>query len=41
MIKVERIRKPEMLTPEIQKSLTEEFKKDKNKSVWNQPYMPW
>ena len=39
MIKVNRISKPKELTAEIQKSLTEEFKKDKNKSVWNKTYI--
>lgn len=35
MIKVERIDKPEELTAEVQKQLTDEFKKDKKKKVWN------
>lgn len=32
VIKVERIDKPEELTAEVQKQLTDEFKKDKKKS---------
>lgn len=39
MIKVERIDKPEELTAEVQKQLTDEFKKDKNKKVWNKKYI--
>lgn len=39
MIKVERIEKPAELTADIQKQLTEEFKKDKTKSVWNKKYI--
>lgn len=39
MIKVKRIEKPEELTEEIQKQLTNEFKRDKKKSVWNKQYI--
>lgn len=39
VIKVERIEKPAELTVDTQKRLTEEFKKDKTKSVWNQKYI--
>ena len=34
MIKVERIDKPKELTDDIQRQLTDEFKKDKKKQVW-------
>ncbi|WP_278572898.1 HNH endonuclease [Fusobacterium ulcerans] len=39
MIKIERSEKPEQLTEELQKKLTEEFKKHKEKSVWNKPFI--
>ena len=39
MIKLNRSEPPEKLTPEVQKQLTEEFKQDKKKSVWNKPYI--
>lgn len=39
VIKVERIEKPEELTVDVQKQLTEEFKKDKKKIVWNKKYI--
>lgn len=39
MIKLTRSKPPEQLTLEVQKKLTEEFKKDKKKSVWNKPYI--
>lgn len=39
MIKVERIEQPEELTEDVQRQLTEEFKKDKKKSVWNKKYI--
>lgn len=39
MIKLTRSNPPEKLTKEEQKKLTEEFKKDKKKSVWNKPYI--
>lgn len=39
VIKVERIKKPEELTEVVQRNLTEEFKKDKKKSVWNKSYI--
>ena len=38
MIKLTRSNPPEKLTKEEQKKLTEEFKKDKKKCVWNKPY---
>lgn len=39
MIKLTRSNPPEKLTKEEQKKLTEEFKKNKKKSVWNKPYI--
>ena len=39
VIKIERIEKPEELTVDVQKQLTEEFKKNKKKSVWNKKYI--
>lgn len=39
MIKVERINKPKELTDDVQKQLTDEFKKDKKKQVWNKSYI--
>ena len=39
MVKVERIEKPEELTEDVQRQLTEEFKNDKKKSVWNKKYI--
>ena len=39
MIKVERIDKPRELTDDVQKQLTDEFKKDKKKQVWNKSYI--
>lgn len=39
MIKVERRKKPKELTKEIQDQLTEEFKRDKKKNVWNKKYI--
>lgn len=39
MIKIKRIDKPIELTEQVKLQLTEEFKKDKKKSVWNKPYI--
>ena len=39
MIKVTRIKKPEELTGEVQKQLTEEFENDTTKRVWNKEYI--
>lgn len=39
MIKLKRIEKPEELTEERQTELTEEFRKNREKDVWNQPYI--
>lgn len=39
MIKIKRSEKPEQLTEELQKQLTEEFKKNKEKNVWNKPFI--
>lgn len=39
VIKVERIDKPRELTDDVQKQLTDEFKKDKKKQVWNKSYI--
>ena len=39
MIKLERMEKPEELTEEKQKTLTEEFRKNRQKDVWNQTYI--
>ncbi len=39
LIKVNRIDKPKELTKEVQQQLTDEFKKDKNKNVWNKKYI--
>lgn len=39
MIKVKRIEKPAQLTKELQMCLTEEFKKDKKKRVWDKSYI--
>ena len=39
MIKVKRIEKPKELTDDVQNQLTEEFKKDKKKRVWNKEYI--
>lgn len=38
VIKLERIEKPKELTEERQKELTEEFKNNRERDVWNQPY---
>lgn len=39
MIKLERAEKPKKLTCEVQRILTEEFKNDKKKAVWNKKYI--
>lgn len=39
MIKIKRISAPKQLTAAIQLQFTEEFKKNKKKSVWNKPYI--
>ncbi len=39
MIKINRCEKPKELTEECEKRLTDEFKKDCKKSVWNQEYI--
>ena len=39
MIKVKRIKKPKELTDKEQQRLTEEFKHDKHKQVWNKKYI--
>lgn len=39
MIKIKRTSAPEQLTEQLKSQLTEEFKKDKKKSVWNKPYL--
>lgn len=39
MIKIKRISAPEQLTDVVKSQLTEEFKKDKKKNVWNKPYI--
>lgn len=39
MIKIKRTNAPEQLTEQIKTQLTEEFKKDKKKTVWNKPYI--
>ena len=39
LIKVKRIKKPEELTDKEQQRLTEEFKHDKHKQVWNKKYI--
>lgn len=39
MIKIKRISEPEELTDVIKTQLTEEFKKDKKKAVWNKSYI--
>lgn len=39
MIKIKRIDTPKELTEQVKLQLTEEFKKDKKKSVWNKPYI--
>lgn len=39
VIKLERIEKPKELTEERQKELTEEFKNNRERDVWNQPYI--
>lgn len=39
MIKIKRISAPEQLTDAVKSQLTEEFKKDKKKTVWNMPYI--
>lgn len=39
MIKVKRIKKPKELTDKKQRQLTEEFKRDKHKQVWNKKYI--
>lgn len=39
MIKIKRISAPEQLTDVVKKQLTEEFKNDKKKPVWNKTYI--
>lgn len=39
MIKIERISAPEQLTDIVKNELTNEFKKDKQKAVWNKSYI--
>lgn len=39
MIKVERMAQPEELTEDVRRQLTEEFKQDKKKNVWNKKYI--
>lgn len=39
MIKVERMARPKELTQEVQRQLTEEFKRDRKKRVWSKPYI--
>ena len=39
MIKIKRISAPEQLTDDVKAQLTEEFKKDKKKTVWNKSYI--
>jgi uncharacterized protein (TIGR02646 family) len=39
MIRIKRIEEPKELTEQIKSQLTEEFKIDKKKSVWNKPYI--
>lgn len=39
MIKINRTEKPSELTDEIQQKLTDDFKKDNKKTVWNKPYI--
>lgn len=39
MIKITRGNKPAELTPELEIELTEKFRKDQSKSVWNKPYI--
>lgn len=39
MIKIQKISAPEELTEDVKKKLTEEFKKDNKKTVWNKPYI--
>ncbi len=39
MIKIKRLPKPTQLTDSVKKSLTEEFKKDTKKVVWNKKYI--
>lgn len=39
MIKIKRISAPDELTDGVQSQLTEEFKKDKKKAVWNKSYI--
>lgn len=39
MIKIKRISKPDELTEQVRKDLTEEFKADNKKAVWNKPYI--
>lgn len=39
MIKINRPEKPKELTEEIQKELTDDFKKDNKKAVWNKQYI--
>ncbi|GEM_PF-156220 len=39
MIKIERTSKPEALTEDVQIQLTDIFKKDKTKTVWNKKYI--
>ena len=39
MIKIKRINAPTQLTDKVKAQLTEEFKKDHKKAVWNKPYI--
>lgn len=39
MIKINRTEKPAELTEEVQQELTDEFKRDKTRNVWNKPYI--
>lgn len=39
MIQIKRLDAPEELTADVKKKLTEEFKKDNKKAVWNKPYI--
>lgn len=39
MIKINRLSKPTQLTDAVQKNLTEEFKRDGKKAVWNKKYI--
>ena len=39
MIHIERTSKPTELTEELQKELTEKFKKDNDQRVWDRPFL--